>query len=100
MTTEDMEDIATSLLMRRNFIETGTVTLSANDAIERAQHRLVRALDPAQKETITRLERLAEKFRLAAGQKSMEPGGDRVTEALKKMEKWRLSDAEEEDLLR
>lgn len=99
MTAEDMEDIATSLLMRRNYIETGTVTLSANDAVASKQHKLIKALEPAQKETVARLERLADKFRLAASQKSIEPG-DRVTRALTKMEKWRLTDDETEDLLR
>lgn len=105
MTQQEMEDIATALLMRRNYIETGTVTMSANDAVASKQHKLIKALEPAQKATIARLEALAEKFLRAASKKSMEsirqPSalGNRVEDALAECQKWRMTDEEVEKLL-
>lgn len=72
MTTEEMQDIVTALYMRRNFIETGTVTMSANDAVAAKKHNLIKALEPAQKETIRRMEALAEKFQKAMYAKAEE----------------------------
>ena len=109
MTQQEMEDIATALLMRRNYIETGTVTMSANDAVASKQHKLIKALEPCQKATIARLEALAAKFLTAASKKSMEdiernrpPSalGNRVEDALEECKKWRMTDEQVEDLLK
>lgn len=62
MTTEEIEDIYTALWMRRNFIETGSASLSASDAVASDQHKLIKSLEPSQKRTIARLEGLMEKF--------------------------------------
>jgi len=69
MTRKELQDIAISLLMRRNYIETGTVTMSANDAVMAKKHNLIKALEPQQKETIRRLEQLHDKFQRAALEK-------------------------------
>ncbi len=61
LTNEELRDISAALYMRRNYIETGTVHLSAEDAINSKQSRLVRALDKFNKETIRRIEALAER---------------------------------------
>lgn len=94
MTQQDLEDIATSLLMRRNYIETGTVTLSANDAVASKQHKLIQPLDSSQKATIVRLESLAEEFLRAASKKSG------VDNALAECAKWRMTYEEIEELLK
>ena len=62
MTRQEIEDIVTALNMRRNFIETGTVTMSANDAVAAKKHTLIKALEPAQKEAIRRMETLVDRF--------------------------------------
>ena len=56
----DEDLVKRSLLMWRNYIETGNVVLSANDAINSGQPKLVRALDQHQKQLVHRLEQLAE----------------------------------------
>lgn len=53
-----IEDVVTSLEMRMAYIETGTVTLRANDAINQNQHKMVRALADSQKEAIARMDQL------------------------------------------
>jgi len=109
MTSQELQDIVTALLMRRNYIETGTVTLSVNDAVASKQHKLIKALEPAQKATVARLEALAEKFLAASSKKAMEeidkgrpPSGlgSKVDNALKECEKWRLTDEQVEELLK
>jgi hypothetical protein len=98
-----MEDIAQALLLHRNYIETGTVTMSANDAVNSKQHKLIKALEPSQKAKIARLEVLAAKFLAAASKKSMEeidkkrPGS--MEAALAECQKWRMTDEEVEKLL-
>lgn len=62
MTTEEIEDTYIALWMRRNFIETGNSSLSANDAVNSNQHNLIRSLEQSQKITVARLEGLMEKF--------------------------------------
>mgnify|MGYP003421435712 CR=1 FL=1 len=101
MTRQEMEDIVTALYMRRNFIETGTVTMSANDAVASKQHKIIKGLEPAQKATIARLEALAEKFLRASIQLSMQESQQGSVEAaLEECKKWRMTDGEAEELLK
>ena len=72
MTRKELEDIAISLLMRRNYIQTGTITMSRNDAVAAKKHNLIKALEPCQEETCRRLESLHDKFQRAALEKSEE----------------------------
>lgn len=53
-----VEEIVTALKMRMSYIETGTVTLRANDAIGRGDHKKVRALDADQRKLISEIELL------------------------------------------
>ena len=62
LTSEQLEDIITALEMRLAYIETRSVTLRASDAIQQGQHKLVRALEPAQKVLIARMELTREAF--------------------------------------
>ena len=58
------ELISQSLDMRANWIETGTVTLSANDAASSNQHKLIKMLDSDQIELVRRLRSIAEARRV------------------------------------
>lgn len=62
LTRQDAEAIAQALYMRRNYIETGTVTMSASDAISAKKSDIIRPLDSRQKKRLVRLEELAEAF--------------------------------------
>lgn len=62
----DDEIIALSLEMRANWIETGNPSLSARDAINSKQPKLIKALDDEQMELVRRIRKLARKHREAA----------------------------------
>lgn len=103
MTIQEMEDIVTALNMRRNFIETGTVTMSMNDAVAAKKHNLIKALEPAQKATIARMEALVEKFyRVISSANLLDIDKQRgsVEAALEECKKWKMTDEEAEELLR
>ena len=52
LTDELLEAIVVALDMRANYIETGSVTLSHDDAVERKNLRCLRLLDPSQKKLV------------------------------------------------
>lgn len=52
LTSDELIEIAVCLNMRKNYIETGTAHLSANDAVDNGQSKLVRRLDKDQKEKV------------------------------------------------
>ena len=58
MTDEEIDQIIIALNMRINHIQTGNVLLSANDAIESKQSKLLKVLEPSQEESIERIRRL------------------------------------------
>lgn len=71
MTSLEFQDIIISLTMRRNYIETGTVTMSANDAIASKKYNLIQTLEPSQKEAIVRMEDLIVNFKKASSKKDI-----------------------------
>lgn len=55
----DVDDVVAALQMRANWVETGNVVLSRNDAIASGQHKLIRPLADDQLELVRRLRDLA-----------------------------------------
>jgi len=95
MTQNEVEDVIMALIMRINYIQTGNIALSTNDAVACKKHKIIKALDPPQKEAISRMEKLVEKFR------ARPPKFDRtIQESLDACKAWRLTDEEMEDMLR
>jgi hypothetical protein len=89
MTQNEVEDVIMALIMRINYIQTGNIALSANDAVACKKHKIIKALDPPQKEAISRMEKLVEKFR------KRPPKFDKtIQEALNECKSWRLTDEE------
>lgn len=62
LSKEECNSIFYALQMRRNYIETGTVTLSANDAAMSDQKHLIRALSEHQKSLIGHIDNLCDKL--------------------------------------
>ena len=56
------ELITSSLHMRANYIETGNVALSAKDAAESNQHKLIKSLDEDQQDLVDQLRKLARAY--------------------------------------
>jgi len=59
MFESDQSVIKHALLMWRNWIETNNVVISAQDALNMDEKKLIRPLDPEQREFVQRLEKLA-----------------------------------------
>lgn len=62
MTELEISDVIVALRHRINYIETGTIILSAEDARQRNRPELIKPLEPSQLETIDRLKKLIGKF--------------------------------------
>lgn len=54
--------ISTALVMRANYLETGDVTLTRNDAINMKCANIIKPLDEDQQELVLELRRLARKI--------------------------------------
>jgi hypothetical protein len=62
LTEEEKEMAVSSLFMRKNYVETGNVALSANDCVARKMHKEIKALSPDQKAGIAQIEKIIEKL--------------------------------------
>jgi len=61
-TSQDSEIIFYALLMWRNYIQTGDVSLSSHDAVASGQKHLCKVLDRGQMEMVIRLEDLSDRI--------------------------------------
>lgn len=68
LTSQEIDDIISALRMRCNYIETGTVVLSAADALASGRQKLVKGLEPSQIQLITRIHALVTKLNIMASQ--------------------------------
>lgn len=59
----ESELLIIALQVRICYIETGTSSLRANDAIQQGNHKLVKALEPSQRALIADSEALIQKLR-------------------------------------
>lgn len=60
MSMTDQQLIYRSLMMWKNYIETGDICMSRNDAVASGQTHKVKQLDPEQESFTHRLQRLAD----------------------------------------
>ena len=57
-----LEEIATALRMRANYIETGDISLSRNDAIAQKKHKIIKALSTHQEDLVRNLRKWADQI--------------------------------------
>jgi len=58
ITSDEAEMIISALYMRINFIETGTPTLCANDAVQQKKHSFIKPLEDEQRELLRTMRHL------------------------------------------